>query len=527
MAGDGVLADVANVLRQNLRAFDLAYRIGGEEFVVLVPGLRTPPGRPSSPKHLRAGIAAATARRRAGTVTMSFGVSASRPGGAFDFAAVIGEADAALYAAKVRAQPRPPRRQRRRTASPDRPSGILRRRGGSRGPAVLRARCQRRLADRETIGADLRARRGVCPTAALVGRHQDVRLTYAEFDARGRPRRPRAARRRASSAATASASGARTAPSGRVVQYATARAGVILVNLNPAYRTSELEYALQQSGCADAGRRRARSRPRDYVAMVERLAAPSAGRSSGSCFFDTDGWDELLAGGDEAGDDARWRAREAALDFDDPINIQYTSGTTGFPKGATLSHHNILNNGFFVGEGCGYTEDDRDLRPRALLPLLRHGHGQPRRDHARRVRSCCPARPSSRAPVLEAVAGRALHRALRRADDVHRRARPPGLRPTSTSARCAPGSWPARRARIEVMRRVIDRMHMEEVTICYGMTETSPVSTQTGADDELERRVAHGRPRRTRTSRSRSSTPTPAARCRAASRASSARAATR
>ena len=143
-----------------------------------------------------------------------------------------------------------------------------------------------------------------------------------------------------------------------LVQYATAKVGVILVNINPAYRTSELEYVLRQSGCrvlvaaprvqdlrlrARWSRRCARDCP--TLEHVVFLDAPDVGRAAGRRRRRTR------------------RAARASCDFDDPINIQYTSGTTGFPKGATLTHHNILNNGFFVGEGCGYTEQDRVCIP--------------------------------------------------------------------------------------------------------------------------------------------------------------------
>ncbi|MBV9796705.1 MAG: AMP-binding protein, partial [Solirubrobacterales bacterium] len=140
-----------------------------------------------------------------------------------------------------------------------------------------------------------------------------------------------------------------------LVQYATAKLGVILVNVNPAYRTNELEYALAQSGCRWILSAQ-ESRGSDFVAMVDQIRG-SVGSLERAVFFDTDEWEELAdgSGGGGAAHDAI-RASMEELDFDDPINIQYTSGTTGFPKGATLTHHNILNNGFFVGELLGYSE---------------------------------------------------------------------------------------------------------------------------------------------------------------------------
>ena len=144
-----------------------------------------------------------------------------------------------------------------------------------------------------------------------------------------------------------------------VVQYATARIGAILVNINPAYRTTELEYALGQSGVSFLILARG-FRQTDYVGMLDEV--------KGSCpelreaLVLEDGWDSLLRDGAGLADDALEEV-ESRLQFDDPINIQYTSGTTGFPKGATLSHHNILNNGFFVGETVKYTSADRVCIP--------------------------------------------------------------------------------------------------------------------------------------------------------------------
>src|SRR3984957_12743556 len=145
-----------------------------------------------------------------------------------------------------------------------------------------------------------------------------------------------------------------------LVQYATPRIGVILVNINPAYRTSELEYALAQSGCRMLIAAPA-FKTSDYRAMIAEVSGrlPELERI---VFLDGPDWDELLAQSADVGVDAL-RARSAGLAPGDPINIQYTSGTTGFPKGATLTHRNILNNGYFVGEGCRYTEDDRVCIP--------------------------------------------------------------------------------------------------------------------------------------------------------------------
>src|SRR2546430_10629212 len=140
-----------------------------------------------------------------------------------------------------------------------------------------------------------------------------------------------------------------------VLQYATAKAGVILVNINPAYRTSELAYALRQSGCRMLVAARA-FKTSDYAAMVKQVR-PDLPALEKAIFLDSPDWDGLLEAAGSVSNEAL-RGRMAGLEFDDPINIQYTSGTTGFPKGATLSHHNILNNGLFVGESCRYTEAD-------------------------------------------------------------------------------------------------------------------------------------------------------------------------
>jgi fatty-acyl-CoA synthase len=331
----------------------------------------------------------------------------------------------------------------------------------------------------ETIGANLARTAARFPdNEALVSRHQDVRFTYAQLDAEV----DRAAR---------ALLAAGLEPGDRVgiwspncwewvlIQYATARAGVILVNVNPAYRTSELEYALNQSGCRMLIAASA-FKTSDYAAMIDEVA-PNCPRLERVVLFDTAGWDELLAGGDTP--------RELPeLGFDDPINIQYTSGTTGFPKGATLSHHNILNNGFFVGEHCGYSEADRVCIP---VPFY-HCFGMVLGNlscttHGATMVIPCPAFEPE--PTLEAVQAERCTSlygvpTMFIAELDHPRFGDFDLSTLRT------GIMAGSPCPVEVMRKVIDRMHMDEVTICYGMTETSPVSTQTGAGDELERRVA-------------------------------------
>jgi fatty-acyl-CoA synthase len=317
---------------------------------------------------------------------------------------------------------------------------------------------------------------------ALVSVHQGLRYTYAEFAAEVE---------RTGRAFIA----AGIAPGDRVgiwspncaewafVQYATAKAGIILVNVNPAYRTSELEYALRQSGCRMLVAA-TEFKTSDYVGMVDevRPALPDLERV---VFLGRD-WDEFLAAGDSV-DPAELADRQAATQFDDPINIQYTSGTTGFPKGATLSHHNILNNGYFVGEGCRFTEADRVCIP---VPYY-HCFGMVMGNLGATTHGACMVLP---APAFEPEA------TLRAVQDercttlygvptmfIAQLEHPRFADYDLTSLRT--GIMAGSPCPVETMRRVIDRMHMEEVTICYGMTETSPVSTQSAVDDPLEKRV--------------------------------------
>jgi fatty-acyl-CoA synthase len=268
-----------------------------------------------------------------------------------------------------------------------------------------------------------------------------------------------------------------------VVQYATARIGAILVNINPAYKGTELEYVLNQSGIGLLLLARA-FRQSDYVGMLEsvRDRCPTL---SESIVLD-DGWDALLADAERV-PAAELAERESALQFDDAINIQYTSGTTGFPKGATLSHHNILNNGFFIGETLAYGPQDRVCIP---VPFY-HCFGMVLGNLACTTHGSCmviPGEAFDAQAVLETVQEERCTSlygvpTMFIAELDH----PEFARFDLSSLRT--GIMAGSPCPVEVMRRVQSRMHMQEVTICYGMTETSPVSTQTALDDPLDKRV--------------------------------------
>jgi len=266
-----------------------------------------------------------------------------------------------------------------------------------------------------------------------------------------------------------------------ITQYATAKIGAILVNINPAYRTHELQYVLTQSGISVLV-----SAPEfkssDYAAMIDEVRGrcPDLRR----VVLLGEQFDALVAAG-RGGDVDRLSA--LPLHADQPINIQYTSGTTGFPKGATLSHHNINNNGYFVGLGCGYSERDIVCVP---VPLY-HCFGMVMGNLAATAVGACvvyPAPAFDPAATLQAVQQEQCTSLY-------------GV-PTMFIAELAlpdfdhydlsslrTGIMAGSPCPVEVMKQVIGRMGMSEVTICYGMTETSPVSTQTGADDDIDRRT--------------------------------------
>jgi fatty-acyl-CoA synthase len=337
----------------------------------------------------------------------------------------------------------------------------------------------------QTIGENLERTVALHPDReVIVSFHQSIRLTYAEFDAQV----DRLARALMSAGLDVGDRVGIWSPNRvewALVQYATAKAGIVLVNINPAYRVHELQYALAQSGCRLLIAA-AQTRTSDYVSMTEE-ARPELPDLEQAIFFDTSSWDELLEGASATSSDAL-KNRSAGLDFNDPINIQYTSGTTGFPKGATLSHHNILNNGYFVGEGCAITEEDRICVP---VPYY-HCFGMVMGNLAATSRGACVVLPSESfepRAVLESVhAERCTSLYGVPTMFIAELAHPDFDRFDLTSLRT--GIMAGAPCPVEVMRQVIDRMHMGEVTICYGMTETSPVSTMTGARDNLEQRTS-------------------------------------
>ncbi|MFN2464346.1 MAG: AMP-binding protein, partial [Candidatus Dormibacteria bacterium] len=211
----------------------------------------------------------------------------------------------------------------------------------------------------ETIGENLRRTVSAYPeTEALVAPFQGFRATYAEFwDLTERVARGLMTRGVGVGDRVGIWSPNRY--EWTVIQYATGRIGAILVNINPAYKAAELEYVLNQSGVSFLVLARA-FRTSDYVALLGQVSGQS--HELREALVLEDGWDALLRDGEAVSADTL-AEREASLKFDDAINIQYTSGTTGFPKGATLSHHNILNNGFFIGETLAYTPADRVCIP--------------------------------------------------------------------------------------------------------------------------------------------------------------------
>ncbi|MFH8366762.1 AMP-binding protein [Streptomyces sp. NPDC018031] len=336
----------------------------------------------------------------------------------------------------------------------------------------------------DTIGADLaRAVRRFGDREALVDVPTGRRWTYAEF---GRAVEEVALGLLAKGVGKGDRVGiwAVNCAEWMFVQYATARLGAIMVNLNPAYRVHELRYVLRQAGISVLVSS-VRHKTSDYRRMVEQVRADCPDLRD-VVYIQDRTWAGLIAAGTRVPPD-RLTEREAQLSCDDPVNIQYTSGTTGFPKGATLSHHNILNNGHSVGEMLGYTERDRVCVP---VPFY-HCFGMVMGNLAATSHGACVVIP---APSFDPAATLAAVQA-ERCTSLY------GV-PTMFIAELnlpdfdgydlsslRTGIMAGSPCPVEVMKRVVERMHMAEVSICYGMTETSPVSTQTRRDDDIERRT--------------------------------------
>jgi fatty-acyl-CoA synthase len=270
-----------------------------------------------------------------------------------------------------------------------------------------------------------------------------------------------------------------------LVQYATAKVGAIIVNVNPAYRTHELAYALNQSGLRMLVSAES-FKSSDYRSMVTDVRKDTHALEQ-VVYIGTGDWDELLARGRDLPADAV-RQRMSTLEPGDAINIQYTSGTTGYPKGATLSHRNILNNGYFTTETINFTHEDRLCIP---VPFY-HCFGMVMGNLGCTSHGACMVIP---APVfdpsltLKAVQDErctgvygvpTMFIAMQNAPDFD----------TYDLSSLRTGIMAGSICPVEVMKRCISDMHMAEASIAYGMTETSPVSCQTLSDDDLDRRTA-------------------------------------
>ena len=343
----------------------------------------------------------------------------------------------------------------------------------------------------KTVGAmleDAAARWG--EREALIVRHQNIRWTYRELD-------EAADRLAAGLLHLGLGPGDRVgiwAPNRYewiVTQFASAKAGLILVTINPAYRTSELEYALNKVGCK-ALVLAPSFKTSDYAAMLDQIRSKVPQLRAAILTDDAPRAGFLryadVASSGTAADLARVRELRTQLQPEDAINIQFTSGTTGLPKGATLSHHNIVNNGYFVARRMSFTENDRLCIPVPLyhcfgmvmgvLGCATHGAAMVFPGEAFEPKSVLEACEAERCTALFGVPTMFIaeleHPEFKRYD----------LRTLRT------GVMAGAPCPVEVMKRVISDMHMKEVTIAYGMTETSPVSFQSGRDDTIEQRVA-------------------------------------
>ena len=319
---------------------------------------------------------------------------------------------------------------------------------------------------------------------ALVSRHQSIRWTYREFHQRVR-------RLACGLLSIGLEKGDRVGiwspnyAEWTLLQYATAEFGAILVNINPAYRAHELAYVLNQAGC-----RMLFAAPSfktsDYVKMVDEVRDECPGLER-AIFFWTPQWEGLWE--QETADASAALARQRdALDADDPINIQYTSGTTGFPKGATLTHRNILNNGFFTTEQQGFSAEDRLCIPVPFyhcfgmvmgnLGCTSHG-----------ATMVIPGDAFDPQAVLETVEAERCTSLYGVPTMFIAALSHPEFQNFDLSS-LRTGVMAGSPCPVSVMNDCVEKMHMRDVTICYGMTETSPVSTQTLPGDSLERRTS-------------------------------------
>jgi fatty-acyl-CoA synthase len=268
-----------------------------------------------------------------------------------------------------------------------------------------------------------------------------------------------------------------------LIQYATARIGVILVNINPAYRTSELAYVLGQSGVSVLVSAVA-FKGSDYKAMIEEARSLCENLRE-VIFLDKD-WEQFLSKANKISD-AELEAIESTIQFDDPVNIQYTSGTTGFPKGVTLSHYNLLNNGYFIGKRLGYTEEDKVCIP---VPFY-HCFGMVIGNLCCTSHGACMVVPSESFEPLKVLQAVEKERCTSLYGVptmfIAELQLPEFSRFNLSSLRT--GVMAGSPCPVEVMKKVQSLMHMKDVQICYGMTETSPVSTQTSAGTPFEKQV--------------------------------------
>jgi fatty-acyl-CoA synthase len=322
----------------------------------------------------------------------------------------------------------------------------------------------------------------------LISRHENLRLTYREM-AVAVDRCARGLLARGIETGDRVGIWAPNRSEWAMLQYAAAKVGAILVNINPAYRTHEVAYVLEQSGCRLLVAT-AEFKSSSYVSMIAEVRTSLPALET-TVFLDSDAgdttWAALLAGADTVSP-AQLAARQSSLQFDDPINIQYTSGTTGFPKGATLSHHNILNNAYNV-TGLQRLEPGDAL----CIPVpLYHCFGMVMGNLGCTTRGATIVYP---APAFDPDATLAAVEAER---CVSLYGVPTMFIAMLDSPRFAEfdlsslrtGVMAGSPCPVEVMKRCVNDMHMSEVTICYGMTETSPVSFQSRTDDSVERRVS-------------------------------------